>query len=89
MKKMFIAALTALLSIPATKTDPQQEHRTLTRYHGTALNHDVLHETPTRAFFAEAAAAEAWEKSPPSSLSVYVFSQSDLIVLRSHAVRLT
>ena len=72
MKKMFIAALTALALYscdkdePATGTpDPKPDT------HGATVTMTFTDETPTRAFFAEAAAAEAWEKSL-SSLSVYV-----------------
>lgn len=84
MKKMFIAALTALALYscdkdePATGTpDPKPDT------HGATVTMTFTDETPTRAFFAEAAAAEAWEKSL-SSLSVYVFNaKGDLIVLRN------
>lgn len=84
MKKMFIAALTALALYscdkdePATGTpDPRPDT------HGATVTMTFTDETPTRAFFAEAAAAEAWEKSL-SSLSVYVFNaKGDLIVLRN------
>ena len=83
MKKILFAALAALALyscdkaetttiIPEPKLDAD----------GAMIAMTFTDEPPTRAFFAEAAAAEAWEKSL-SSLSVYVFNaKGDLITLR-------
>lgn len=84
MKKIFIAAMAALslLScnkdadtlIPDVKPAPSD---------GAVVCMTFTDETSTRAFFAEAATAEAWEKSL-SALSVYVFNaKGDLITERS------
>ena len=83
MKKILFAALAALTLYscdkdePATGTpDPKPDA------HGATVTMTFTDESPTRAFFAEAATAEAWEKSL-SSLSVYVFNaKGDLIVQR-------
>ena len=84
MKKILFAALAALAALtlyscdkdePATP-DPKPDA------HGATVTMTFTDESPTRAFFAEAATAEAWEKSL-SSLSVYVFNaKGDLIVQR-------
>ena len=83
MKKILFAALAALALyscdkaetttiIPEPKLDAD----------GAMIAMTFTDEPPTRAFFAETATAEAWEKSL-SSLAVYVFSaQGDLITQR-------
>ena len=89
MKKLFIAAMAALAALtlyscdkdePATGIpDPKPDT------HGATVTMTFTDETPTRAFFAEAATAEAWEKSL-SALTVYVFNaKGDLIVQRDFA----
>lgn len=83
MKKILFAAFAALSMIACNKDDattiiPDIDHTP----DGAIVAMRFTDETPTRAFFAEAAAAEAWEKSL-SSLSVYVFNaKGDLITLR-------
>ena len=83
MKKIFFAALAALSMIACNKDDettiiPDIDHT----HDGAIVAMKFTDENPTRAFFAEAATAETWEKSL-SALSVYVFNaKGDLITLR-------
>ena len=83
MKKILFAAIAALSMIACNKDDattiiPDIDHT----LDGAIVAMRFTDETPTRAFFAEAATAEAWEKSL-SSLCVYVFNaKGDLITLR-------
>ena len=83
MKKILFAAFAALSMIACNKDDattiiPDINHTP----DGAIVAMRFTDETPTRAFLAEAAAAESCEKSL-SSLSVYVFNaKGDLITLR-------
>ena len=84
MKKILFAAFAALSMIACNKDDATTVIPDIDNtLNGAIVAMRFTDETPTRAFFAEAAAAEAWEKSL-SSLSVYVFNaKGDLIVLRN------
>ena len=83
MKKILFAAFAALSMIACNKDDATTVIPDIDNtLNGAIVAMRFTDETPTRAFFAEAAAAEAWEKSL-SSLSVYVFNaKGDLITLR-------
>ena len=83
MNKILIAVVAACIlfscnkesdtSIPTPQPAPTD---------GTLVTMSFFDDAPSRAFFAESATAEAWEKSL-SSLSVYVFNaKGDLIVQR-------
>lgn len=83
MKKILIAAIAALPLLSCNKDaetmipTPQPAP-----VDGAVVSMSFTDETPTRAFFGDAATAETWEKSL-SSLSVYVFNaKGDLITLR-------
>lgn len=84
MKKNFIAAMAALSLLSCNKdTDTLIPDAKPAPTDGAVVCMTFTDETPTRAFFADAATAEAWEKSL-SALSVYVFnSKGDLITERS------
>ena len=74
MKKILFAAFAALSMIACNKDDATTVIPDIDNtLNGAIVAMRFTDETPTRAFFAEAAAAEAWEKSL-SSLSVYVFN---------------
>ena len=83
MKKILFAAFAALSMIACNKDDATTVIPDIDNtLNGAIVAMRFTDETPTSAFFAEAAAAEAWEKSL-SSLSVYVFNaKGDLITLR-------
>ena len=83
MKKILFAAFAALSMIACNKDDATTVIPDIDNtLNGAIVAMRFTDETPTRAFFAEAATAEAWEKSL-SSLSVYVFNaKGDLITLR-------
>lgn len=82
MKKILIAAFAALALFSCDKEDTMIKKDMDYTADGAAVTMTFSAETSTRAFFAEAATAEAWEKSL-SALSVYVFnSKGDLIVQR-------
>lgn len=87
MKKILFAALAALAALTLYSCDkdepvagtPDPKPDT----HGATVTMTFTEESPTRAFFAEAATAEAWEKSL-SALTVYVFNaKGDLVVQRN------
>lgn len=84
MKKIFIAAFAAVSFIACNKdidTAITPDNSSLSD--GAVVTMTFTDETTTRAFFAEAATAEAWEKSL-SALSVYVFNaKGDLITDRT------
>lgn len=84
MKKIFIAAFAAVSLIACNKdidTAITPDNSSLSD--GAVVTMTFIDETTTRAFFAEAATAEAWEKSI-SALSVYVFNaKGDLITDRT------
>lgn len=83
MKKILFAAFAALALYSCDKFEPATETPVPTPDDGAVVTMTFTDETTTRAFFAEAATAEAWEKSL-SALSVYVFnSKGDLITERS------
>ena len=83
MKKILFAAFAALSMIACNKDDATTVIPDIDNtLNGAIVAMRFTDETPTRAFFAESAAAEAWEKSL-SSLCVYVFNaKGDLITLR-------
>ena len=77
MKKILFAAFAALSMIACNKDDATTVIPDIDNtLNGAIVAMRFTDETQTRAFFAEAAAAEAWEKSL-SSLSVYVFNAKD------------
>ena len=85
MKKILIAAFAALALFSCNKEDSMIKKDMDYTADGAAVTMTFSAETSTRAFFAEAATAEAWEKSL-SALSVYVFNgKGDLIVQRDFA----
>ena len=82
MKKILIAAFAALAFFSCDKEEPMIKKDMDYTADGAAVTMTFTAESSTRAFFAEDATAEAWEKSL-SSLTVYVFnSKGDLIVQR-------
>lgn len=78
MKKILFAAMAALALYSCDKeAEPMNPVPD-----GALVSLTFTDESPTRAFFDNAATAEAWEKSL-TSLSVYVFNaQGDLVTLR-------
>lgn len=84
MKKILFAAMAALALYSCNKNvETMTPNPQPAPVDGAVVSMSFTDENPTRAFFAEAATAEAWEKSL-SSLSVYVFNaKGDLIVLRN------
>lgn len=84
MKKIFIAAFAAVSLIACNKDiDMAITPDNSSLSDGAVVTMTFTDETTTRAFFAEAATAETWEKSL-SALSVYVFNaKGDLITERS------
>ncbi len=83
MKKILFAAFAALSMIACNKDDATTVIPDIDNtLNGAIVAMRFTDETPTRAFFAEAAAAEAWEKSL-SSLSVYVFNAKGDLITRA------
>lgn len=79
MKKILFAALAAVTLFSCDKEDSPTINAP---NDGALVSMTFTDESTTRAFFAETATAEAWEKSL-SSLSVYVFNaKGDLITQR-------
>lgn len=76
MKKILFAAFAALSMIACNKDDATTAIPDIDNtLDGAIVAMRFTDETPTRAFFAEAAAAETWEKSLSVALRVRVQRQ--------------
>lgn len=84
MKKILFVAMAALALYSCNKdAETMPPNSQPAPVDGAVVSMSFTDEYPTRAFFAEASTAEAWEQSL-SSLAVYVFNaKGDLIVLRN------